>query len=435
MSKYRIGSVVMETGQAGAGDMLQKAHDEHVRPLCLCKNPPPPMYVARVGRDKFIVKRMPNTGAHHAPECDSYEMPAELSGLGEVIGSAIQEDVEAGTTALKLDFSLTKLGSRKAPAAGGGDEDTVRTDGKKLTLRGLLHYLWDEAGFNRWSPGMAGKRNWGVVRKYLLEAVANKEAKGSALAASVYVPESFHPDRKAELAARRSAKMAPLMSGGSSGRKLMVLVGEVKDIEEARYGFKIVVKHLPDYHFMLNEDIHARLHKRFATELAMWRSGDGTRLMVIATFGVGATGWANIEEASLMAVTPEWLPVETGWENMLVRELVSQERQFVKGLRFNLASNRPLAAVVTSDTKPVPVAMYVVPDDGDEAYLKHLRLLSEESALPSWYWRTGPDQDVPKLPEREGFEGQDFPAAPVRGAGEIITAEHAYEEADGEGES
>ena len=37
----------------------------------------------------YIVKRMPDTGSHHAPDCPSYEPPAEFSGLGQVLGSAI----------------------------------------------------------------------------------------------------------------------------------------------------------------------------------------------------------------------------------------------------------------------------------------------------------------------------------------------------------
>ena len=43
------------------------------------------MYVARLG-DGYIVKRMPDTGSHHAPDCPSYEPPAEFSGLGQVLG-------------------------------------------------------------------------------------------------------------------------------------------------------------------------------------------------------------------------------------------------------------------------------------------------------------------------------------------------------------
>jgi len=67
--------------------------------------------VARLG-DHFILKRMPYTGSHHAPDCPSYEPPADLSGLGQVLGSAITEDPESGVTSLKLGFSMSKTGGR-----------------------------------------------------------------------------------------------------------------------------------------------------------------------------------------------------------------------------------------------------------------------------------------------------------------------------------
>ena len=55
------------------------------------------MYVARVA-GQFIPKRMPGTGAQHDPGCESYEAPPELSGFGDVVGRAIQEDADAGVT-------------------------------------------------------------------------------------------------------------------------------------------------------------------------------------------------------------------------------------------------------------------------------------------------------------------------------------------------
>lgn len=413
MTAYKIDGQVLDLAAPNAGNVLAAAHGNHVRPRCLCRTPNPEMYIAKVSGQAYIVKRMPNTGALHAPECESYEPPAELSGLGEVAGAAIQEDVDSGVTELKLDFSLSKMGSRKAPTAGAGEEDTVRTDGKKLTLRGTLHYLWEQAGFNRWIPQMEGKRNWGVVRRHVLNALANKEAKGGPLAASVYIPEPFHPDKKAEIAARRSAKLAPLMTGGKGGtKKLMLLIAEVKDISEARYGFKIVVKHLPEYHFMLNADIHARLFKRFGTELGMFRENAGGHLIIVATFGVGATGYASIEEASLMMTSPEWIPIENGWDGMLVHELVEQKRGFLKGLRYNLGSDRPLASIVTSDTMPKPVAMYLIPDGAEDTYMAGLRDLVNTSTLASWFWTPGPQASVPALPGRTGYGSATFPDRP-----------------------
>ena len=151
---------------------LAKSYESKIRPLCLCTEPGIPMYVARA-HGKYWVKRMPNSGSTHLPTCETYEPPAELSGLGEVMGSAIQENPDEGTASFKFDFSLSKNGSRTAPTPSDAEAESVKTSGTKLSLRGTLHYLWEEAGLNRWTPAMAGKRNWYVINKYLYQAADN----------------------------------------------------------------------------------------------------------------------------------------------------------------------------------------------------------------------------------------------------------------------
>ena len=93
---------------------LQAAYANKERPTCLCLQPAVPMYIAHAN-DDYILKRMPNSGSRHHPDCGSFDPPAELSGLGEVAGSAIQEDTESGITTLKLDFTLAKMGKRIEP--------------------------------------------------------------------------------------------------------------------------------------------------------------------------------------------------------------------------------------------------------------------------------------------------------------------------------
>lgn len=48
-------------------------------------------------------------------------------------------------------------------------------------MRGLLHVLWDRAKLTHWHSKMAGKRNWFVVRRALMEAVASCRAKQEAV--------------------------------------------------------------------------------------------------------------------------------------------------------------------------------------------------------------------------------------------------------------
>ena len=193
---------------AGFGDAVSAAHASRHRPRCLCLVDGIEMYVARLSRTHagFIVKRMPNTGSHHAPDCSSYEPPPEFSGLGQVLGSAITEDPATGETTLKLGFSMSKIGGRSSAPTVGSTGDSVATDGTKLSLRGLLHYLWDQAELTRWQPGFAGKRSWATVRKHLLLAAENKIASGGALHARLYIPEVFSVDQRDAINARRIAQ-------------------------------------------------------------------------------------------------------------------------------------------------------------------------------------------------------------------------------------
>ncbi|HDR8973062.1 TPA: DUF1173 domain-containing protein [Burkholderia vietnamiensis] len=394
MTTYKIGDKSYGADDTRLNDALAAVYGSPNRPLCMCKSGGVEMYIAKLGKH-YVIKRMPHTGSAHATSCDSYEPPAELSGLGEVMGGAIQTNLEDGVTTLKFDFALTKNGARAAPVQGGAEHDSVKTDGKKLTLRGTLHFLYDEAGLTRWSPAMAGKRSWWVVRKYLMQAASDKMAKGGSLSDMLYIPESFSLEKKDEITRRRLTVFNALAKSEGATRRLMLLVGEVKELGDARFGKKLVVKHVADAHFMMNDDVYKRMLKRFEHELALWSGNENSHLLVVATFSVSGAGVASIEEASLMLVNENWIPFESIDERMLVDNLTNQKRRFVKGLRYNLPSTNPLASVVLSDTAE-PVAMYVLPYGASDQYRKELRELQEGSNLKSWQWDTGADMpDVP----------------------------------------
>ena len=245
----------------------------------------------------YIVKRMPDTGSHHAPDCPSYEPPAEFSGLGQVLGSAITEDPATGETTLKLDFPLTKMPGRSTMPPAGGDSDSVASDGTKLSLRGLLHYLWDQAELTRWHPGFAGKRTWATVRRHLLQAAEHKIARGDALRARLYIPEVFSVEQRDAINARRLAQWQHAVAAPGKPQHLMLLIGEVKEIVPARYGFKAVVKHVPDQAFALDEQLYRRLGRRFEPELALWGASDDIHMVMIATFGVSSAGRSDDRRA------------------------------------------------------------------------------------------------------------------------------------------
>lgn len=377
---------------------LAAMHASKKRPLCHCRKPGIEMYIAKID-DHYIVKRMPETGGLHSPTCDSYEPPAELSGLGEVLGTAIKENLD-GLTELRFGFSMTKISGRNGQAEmKAAEADSVKTDGSKLTIKAVLSYLWDQAGFNKWTPAMTGKRSWTVLHKHLMAVAGDKLAKGTVLAEKLYIPEPFSLDKKDEIIRRRMSRFAVATAKESGPRPLMLLVGEAKSMSPGRYGQKLIIKHAPDCNFILNDDLWKRMEKQFKTEMDMW--DDDVRMMVIATFSVSAGGANTIEEIALMPTTSNWMPFENPWEKLLIKTLTETNRRFSKCLRYNLSADRPLAAIVLNDTEPKPTAMYVTLPLVKDEYLTALKVLIDGSQLASWTWGVGMF-DHPAIPPAAG---------------------------------
>ena len=350
---------------------------------------------------------MPYTGSDHAPDCPSYEPPAEFSGLGQVLGTAITEDPANGVTALKLGFSMSKAGARSIDPGCGDGSDSVATDGTKLSLRGLLHYLWDQAELTHWHPGFAGKRSWATVRKHLLIAADNKITRGTALQSRLYIPEVFTVEHRDEINARRASHLMHAVGKPNGPRPLMLLIAEVKEIVPARYGFKAVIKHVPDQPFALDEQLYRRMGRRLSRDLSLWGASDAIHMMLIATFGLNDAGVPTIEELSLMPVTGQWLPVEDSFEQQLVERLVQDGRTFVKGLRYNLPVGQLLASVILTDAGESPIALCIAPRDADDEQMAAaVNDFASVNGSPAWVWRIdhGP---MPTLPNQSrGFNRQ-----------------------------
>jgi len=229
---------------------------------------------------------------------------------------------------------MTKMPGRPPVNATGPEEDSVQTDGSRLSLRSTLHYLWEQAGFNKWTPAMAGKRSWRVIRKHLLAATSDKVAKGKPLPNQIYIPETFSQESKAAIKQNWLGLVARLSPKSSGPKQLMILIGEVKEITPARYGNQIVIKHAPDIRFFLPADLQKKMEKRFADELMFHQDLEDIHLVIMATFSINASGSANIEELTLMPVTSTWIPFETIHDKALIETLTEQQRRFTKGLRY-----------------------------------------------------------------------------------------------------
>ena len=379
-----------ETGQA----QLAQAHKSKLRVSCACRQPRPQMYVAAVN-GRFIVKRMPSTGDEHAPGCASFLPPEELSGLAQVQGEAIREEVDDGTTTLKLDFPLTLSGTRPAPPEPSGKKKTeAKAPPKKLRLTALLHYLWHEAELVKWYPAMEGKRKWGLIHRLLANASRGKTAKSKNLSDILYVPEAWSIDHKDEVAGRRNILFRSLKP---EGRKtpLGLLVAEYKVHEPARFGSKFMFYHMPDCPFFADDDLVKRFERIFSEQLIQADMIKGSHVMTIATFSIAKKGYPKLQEIGLMLTTRNWIPFEHSRELEVIDRLTDEKRAYLKSLRFNLDVETPIASAVLTDMLE-PVSLFVADPSAGPGEIAELSTAAEDGTYTPWLWLDdGPMPDLP----------------------------------------
>jgi hypothetical protein len=435
MAHYKIGQQVVSSEQVGFDRLLESFYpiQETERPVCICKEPGNPMYIARVG-GKYIIKRMPNTGSSHALDCESYEPPEDMSGLGEVLGSAI-EHLPDGYLNLKFDFALTKT-SGKAPAGAPAEAMSVVRDPKRLTLAGYLDCLWAEAQLTKWRPGMAGKRTWPVVYRLLMEALEKQVTKNTPLSDITYIPEPWTVERKEEIDARRMARIRPFSAGTKSARKLMIVIGEFKEARETGHGQMLIIKHVPTYPFLMDQKLYEKLLKQFDWAFQLQRAHENGHLMVACTVTISEVQIATVEEIALKFMDENWLPVDDNYDKMMIDKLLAEKRSFIRQLRYNMPRSRPIAPFHLQDAA-FPFNLYIDTRDNEEYQHELQKLLASEQS-PDHYtvWRTG-EGKIPALPPKREVGPFSKSAAPPFGkrASVVNPRSGAREEVEIEGRS
>lgn len=368
-------------------EALAHVYETPERPRCLCVPGGVEMYVAR--HRQFVVKRMPDSGSAHHPGCPSYEPEVQQSGLGELVGEAVLES-EPGRVELRVDFPWTRVLGRGVPRGEPQEVAEIGVPRRQMTLRALMHFLFERAGFNRWSPAMAGKRNQGVLRKYLLEAAEEIVIKGVPLAERLYVPEPFSESAKAEAAQRRREKLAMLRPKDGQ-TPLAIVIGEFKASEATSQGCRVWIRHMPDAPLLIASRSWERIERVFAPlfEARDADTGHPVRVVMAALIRARREYTYEIDAASLMLTSEHWIPVEGVHELPLIDALIVQHRRFVKPLRYDARSAAAFPNALLLDAGAAPVPLHVV-----SAFMDPKERLSKERAIVgtgeqgAWVWKT-----------------------------------------------
>lgn len=397
-SRYLIKGRTYPAADPGLQDALARVYGSPERPRCLCVSGGIEMYIAR--HAEYLVKRMPDTGHRHHPTCPAFEPEPCTSGLGELLGEAIIEHAP-DEVELRTDFAMSRSPGKAVPRGEWViDPAEVHAPRKRMSLRALLHFLFERAGFNRWYPAMEGRRNQGVLHKYLCGAARGVMVKGASLDERLYIPEPFRVEFKDEIGERRRNRLALLLSPEDAAQyKMAIIVGEYNGSEPTAYGRRIVVKHMPDAPLYIENKAWQRVQRSYALTLQA-READvprKPRVLMAALVYARREYVYQVDTVSMMLTTDQWIPLDGLYELPLIEALQQEQRSFMKPLKYDARSAAAFPNVLLLDCEGGAVPLHVVCAVSD-AKEKALKMRALAIGPPHWIWHT--DTEVPPLPAR-----------------------------------
>lgn len=395
---YLIANVRVSGADSHLQQILARAYVDPIRPRCLCVPNGVEMYIAKYGH--FMLKRMPGTGKDHAAACESYEPDPQASGLGFHLGETV---LAKGPDQLEVRaaFALDRFDGRPIERGEPSEETSVSANRRALSILGLLHLVWDQAEFNRWTPAMTGKRHQGVIRKYLLEAAEKIELKGMRLSERLFVPEQFKAEDVNAIKSRREQAFAVMtMEGPSTKHRLMMLIGEIKSIEKITLGYKLLIKHMPDCPLMLDAKSGGKILKKFEPLFSLRDMHEGVRLVAVLTIAMKGFADYRVDTMSIAMTTDTWIPIEDSFEKALADALVAARRRFIKPLRFDAPSSVTFPNFLLMDAALEPVSLNIVVPTANKTAQKAKHDLITGSPPGSWVWRVEESPQLPALPPK-----------------------------------
>jgi len=107
----------------------------------------------------------------------------------------------------------------------------------------------------------------------------------------------------------------------------------------------------------------------------------------------------EIDAASLMLVSEQWIPVEGVHELPLIDALIAQRRRFLKPLRYDAkaVATFPNALLLDCGATPVPLHLTSEFTSPKDRALKEKAIHASEKSGP-WHWHTA--LPIPPLPAK-----------------------------------
>lgn len=362
---------------------------------------------SRSNSDRFHLARFPETGSEHSEDCVYYGVDPSMSGLGSYRRGVVQE-LDDGAVKIKLKVGLQQRATA-APEEGDASSSAPpsmsatrpRSGQASMTLLGLLHFLWTQAGLHTWSPGMEGKRNLGVVHYHLMLSAMSTYAGRVRLAQNLLIAT---PTAAGQQAGHNKAKALEAVTQ----RRRLVVIAPLAQHQEGMDGssaLPIAGFHgIP--HLGLDDGIWASIERRFVRELDAWRAGNS--IIAVAQTDPPKSSAGNVRarvvEISLMQITRDWIPVDSGFEALIAEKLVAEKRRFEKPLRFDAGEDAVFPDFWLRDVSiPIPLEVWGMSSTDYQARMREKTAHYDEAYGTGtwWAWNAAIGDPVPDLPQPE----------------------------------
>jgi len=214
------------------------------------------------------------------------------------------------------------------------------------------------------------------------------------------VPEQFREQHKTEIADRRRGKLSILQSPEDDNQfKMALVLGEHKRQEASPLRRKVWIRHMPDAPLFIDARAWERIERGYGSLLEAPDADTKTRQRVVicALIYAKREHTYQIDTASFMLTTKNWIPIEGIHEADLIQALTEQRRRFMKPLWYDARSAASFPNVLLLDTGAKPTPLHVVSalmDPNDRA-AKEKAIKGQGATV--WVWHT--DKPMPGLRE------------------------------------
>lgn len=386
-----------------------RARVEQGHAQCLCNHARLRLVIRqRQGRHYLAV--WPGEGHRHTVTCWFHQEDQQSkAGAGATVSKAIEHTARGTTVRLDLPLQTRPSQERDTEPIDRGDSSSSSTHAR-TGLLGLLQHLWDQADLTRWRQGT--RRLWGHCHQNLIRLEAGIRVNRLPLEQTLYVVPPYTPDRAQENRNAYDTWKSRLQARGQRG----LLLGEIKTVQESRYGMRIQLSHL-------HAPVYARtklIEKTKRSYRSVWAI-QPTFARRVALIAVEPTTHNNLQavDIAMMLTNHAYLPADSTHEVRMADALIKARRSLVKPLRYDTKEST-LPDFVLTDTSPhTYVEVYGMLDD--PAYRRrqeHKREHYRSTGTPLIEWDArGPMPELrstgsPTWENRDGHEALDRVTGP-----------------------